>query len=177
MNDKTNPGVLAGPVTRRQSIAGLAIAFGGLATGCSALGDTTNEPVAAKLARTSLHFEADFAASPQHIYEVLLDAKQFAAMTGLPATIEAREGGAFSMFGGRIVGRNVELTPGQRIVQAWRPTHWDAGIYSIVKFEFRQHGLKTTLLLDHTGFPEAEADHLDSGWTEHYLNPLAKYLA
>ena len=177
MNDKTNPDALSETVTRRQLIVGFAVAFGGLATGCSALGDTTNELSVAKQARTALHFEADLAASPQHIYEVLLDPKQFAAMTAQPAQIDAKEGGAFSMFGGRIVGRNVELIPGQRIVQAWRPTHWDAGIYSIVKFEFREHGLKTTLLLDHTGFPAAEADHLESGWTEHYLNPLAKYLA
>jgi hypothetical protein len=35
--------------------------------------------------------------------------------------------GAFNTFGGLIEGRNVELIPNRRIVQAWRPAHWDPG--------------------------------------------------
>jgi activator of HSP90 ATPase len=177
MNDKINSSPLAEAVTRRQAIAGIAVAMGGLTAVSSTFADTTNEtPAAAKLPRTSLHYEADFAGTPQRIYDVLLDAKQFAAATGSPAEIDPKEGGVFSMFGARIVGRNIELIPGQRIVQAWRPTHWDAGIYSIVKFEFHERGSKTHMILDHTGFPVEEADHLDSGWKAHYLDPLAKYL-
>jgi activator of HSP90 ATPase len=40
-----------------------------------------------------------FEASPQRIYEALLDSKQFAAFSGMPAEIDAKAGGAFSMFG------------------------------------------------------------------------------
>jgi activator of HSP90 ATPase len=71
---------------------------------------------------TALHQEVDFAASRQRIYEVLLDSKQFAAFTGMAAAIDPKAGRAFSTFGDLIVGRNVELNPAQRIVQAWRPT-------------------------------------------------------
>jgi hypothetical protein len=40
------------------------------------------------------------------------------------------------MFGGMIIGRNVELVPNQRIVQAWRPTaDFPKGPYSLVKIE------------------------------------------
>lgn len=80
------------------------------------------------------------------------------------------------MFGGMIVGRNVELVPNQRIVQAWRPTHWDPGVYSIVRFELKAQGPGTLVVLDHTGFPEGEFDHLDLGWRSHYWEPLKKYL-
>jgi len=182
MNDRKNPAALADAVTRRHVIAGIAITFGSLAVGYRALGGTqqaTKETpsTAANQTRTSLHYEVDFKASPQRIYEVLLDSKQFAALTGRPAEIDPKEGGAFSMFGGLIAGRNIELIPNQRIVQAWRPTHWNPGIYSIVKFEFREQGSQTRLVLDHTGFPEGESDHLDSGWKGHYLDPLAKFLA
>jgi activator of HSP90 ATPase len=58
-------------------------------------------------ARTFLHQEVDFKATPQRIHEILLDSKQFAAFTGMPAEIDPKAGGAFSMFGGLIVGRNV----------------------------------------------------------------------
>jgi activator of HSP90 ATPase len=127
--------------------------------------------------RTSLHYHADLKASPQRIYEALLDSKLFAAFTGAPAEIDSRAGGAFSLFGGQIVGRNVELIPDRRIVQAWRPSHWDPGIYSIVKFDLKPRETGATLVLDHTGFPEGLADHLDEGWRMHYLDTLQKYFA
>jgi activator of HSP90 ATPase len=167
--------------TRRQAIAGVAVAFGALAAGSEVWGKTQQMQEApstgANRTRTSLHQEVDFRASSQRIYEVLLDSKQFAACTGMPAEIDPKAGGALSMFGGLIVGRNVELIPNQRIVQAWRPTHWDAGVYSIVRFELKQKGAETTVALDHTGFPEGEFDHLDPGWKLRYWDPLKKYLA
>jgi len=169
--------------TRRQMIAGVAAALGGLAAGRNVWargGQQQNAKEApsasANQARTSLHQEIELKAAPQRIYEILLDSKQFAAFTGMPATIDPPAGGAFSMFGEMIVGRNVELIPGQRIVQAWRPTHWDPGVYSVVKFELKPQGSGTLLILDHTGFPEGEYDSLFKGWGSHYWDPLKKYL-
>jgi uncharacterized protein YndB with AHSA1/START domain len=146
--------------TRRQIIVGCAIALGGLAAGSArartgryqAIPET--QSTGADKARTFLHQEIDLKATPQRIYEVLLDSKQFSAFTGMPAEISREAGGAFSMFGGMIVGRNVELISGQRIVQAWRPASWDPGVYSIVRFELVKNGSQTKLVLDHTGFPE-----------------------
>jgi activator of HSP90 ATPase len=163
-------------------IAGVAVAFGSLAAGHHLWGKTQQQTMketpstAANAKRTSLHLEFDYKASPQRIYEALLDSKQFAAFSGMPAAIDSKAGGAFSMFGGMIVGRNVELIPNQRIVQAWRPTHWDPGVYSIVRFELKAQGAETMLVLDHTGFPEGEFDGLESGWHNHYGEPLKKFL-
>jgi activator of HSP90 ATPase len=95
----------------------------------------------------------------------------------MPAEIDPKVGGALSMFGGLILGRNVELVPNQRIVQAWRPASWDPGVYSMVKFELKGQAAKTTVVLDHTGFPEGSFRHLDSGWYARYWEPLKKYLA
>jgi activator of HSP90 ATPase len=127
--------------------------------------------------RTWLHEEIAIKAGPQRIYEALLSSKEFTGFSGLPAEIDPKVGGAFSMFGGQIVGRNVELTPNQRIVQAWRPTHWEAGVYSMVKFDLKPADSTTTVFLDHTGFPEGEFDHLEWGWHNHYWEPLKKFLA
>ncbi len=103
--------------------------------------------------------------------------KSFAAVTGMAAQIDPKVGGAFTTFGGLIEGRNVELIPGQRIVQAWRPANWDPGVYSVVHFELKAHGTGTTLILDHTGFPEGDFDHLDAGWHARYWEPMKKFLA
>ena len=128
-------------------------------------------------ARTFLHQEVQFKATPQRIYEVLLDSKQFAAFTGMPAEIDPKPGGALKIFGGLVVARNIELIPDQRIVQAWRSEGWDKGVYSIVRFELKAHGQETLLLLDHTGFQEGKFDSLNAGWPPRYWNPLKKFLA
>jgi activator of HSP90 ATPase len=182
MSDKETLTKLINTPARRQLISGIAITVGSLVAGLKVLGEDQHPAMkelpstAANQKRTSLHQEAEFHASPQRIYEVLLDSKQFAACTGMPAEIDPKEGGGFSMFGGQIVGRNIELVPHQRIVQAWRPAHWDPGIYSIVRFELKPRGSETLLILDHTGFPEGDFDHLSFGWQSHYLEPLKKFL-
>lgn len=127
--------------------------------------------------RTSLHQEWKIRAAPARVYAVLLDSKQFARMTALPAAINPTAGGAFSLFQGQIEGRNVELVRDVRVVQAWRPAHWDAGVYSIVRFELKTQGAGTLVVLDHTGFPEGDYDHLDAGWTDHYGKAMVKFFS
>ena len=138
MKAKTNSAALSGVwshsgLTRRQLVTGAAIAMGGIAANAALLGEAPQQPLPEKPGttatsnRTSLHDEVMVKTSPQHIYELLLDSKQFTALTGAPAEIDPKAGGAFSMFGGLIVGRNIELVPNQRIVQAWRPSSWDPG--------------------------------------------------
>jgi activator of HSP90 ATPase len=127
--------------------------------------------------RTSLHQEIQFDASPERIYKILLDSKEFEAFSGGLAEISGEVGGTFSMFDKRIVGRNIELVPNERIVQAWRETSWEPGVYSLVKLEFKQQGSKTTVMLDHTGFGEGDFGHLNPGWKLRYWDPLEKYLA
>ena len=133
--------------------------------------------IAANATKTTLHYEIEFKVPPHHIYAALLDAKQFTTFTGMAAEIDANPGGAFKMFGGLIEGRNVELIEGQRIVQAWRPSSWAAGIYSIAHFEIKPRGDGSTLVFDHTGFPAGLADHLDVGWKGHYWEPMKKYFS
>jgi len=181
MNESTNFRRLSLP-TRRQLLSGTGLVMGGLLAGSRGLAESPPEPMrqapatAGNRQRTSLHDEVMLTASAARIYATLLDGKQFAACTGLPAEIDPKAGGGFSMFGGQIVGRNVELVADRLVVQAWRPTHWDPGVYSMAKFELKPMGSGTMIVLDHTGFPAGEYDSLESGWTAHYWNPLKKFL-
>jgi activator of HSP90 ATPase len=96
------------------------MAFCSLASASSAFAQAPQQAMqekpgtAANQKRTSLHEDIDLKAGPQRIYEVLLDAKQFAAFTGLPAEIDPKAGGAFFLFKGQIVGRNIELVSNQK---------------------------------------------------------------
>jgi uncharacterized protein YndB with AHSA1/START domain len=131
---------------------------------------------------TPIHKEVDLKTSPQRVYEALLDAKQFSAFSGgAGAEIQREAGGAFSCFGGVITGRNIELVPNRRIVQAWRVKMWPEGLYSLVTFVMQAEGSGTRLTMDHVGFPEDMRAHLngegpDGGWNRQYLEPLQKYL-
>ena len=174
-------GVLRAP-TRRVILAGVGIAFGRMLTG-AAFGGTFRETMkevqtsAADKTRTSLHQEIDFNVGAAKVYETLLDSKQFGTATGMSAEIDPKAGGAFKTFGGLIEGRNVELVSNVRIVQAWRPGHWDPGVYSIVRFELKPKGTGSVVILDHTGFPEGDYGSLNEGWKARYWAPLAKFFA
>jgi activator of HSP90 ATPase len=131
-----------------------------------------------------IHQEIMFNVTPQQLYETLLSSGKFSACTkksfdmfsATSATIEPTAGGAFSVFDGHIIGRTVELVPNQRIVQAWRVVDWPAGVYSIVRFEFKQQSAGTLLVFDHIGFPQGLKEHLTNGWQQHYWDALTKFL-
>jgi uncharacterized protein YndB with AHSA1/START domain len=138
----------------------------------------------------AIHQEVVFKASRKRVYEALTDAKQFNKVVelsaavksgmvpaGSPAEISRDLGGTFSIFGGHIVGRHLELVPNERIVQAWRVVDWDQGVYSIAKFELVEQGSGTKLVFDHTSFPEGKGQHLAEGWKINYWEPLEKFLA
>ena len=125
----------------------------------------------------SIRQEVSIAASPERVFKVLTDGHQFSAATGgAPASIDPTEGGAFSCFGGMILGRNIEIVPAQRLVQAWRVKTWDAGLFSVARFELSPKGAGTLITFEHTGFPAGDRDHLTSGWHANYWEPIKKYL-
>jgi uncharacterized protein YndB with AHSA1/START domain len=187
MIERANRGAAAEGPTRRQAIAGV-----GAAVAVLALGPTEASAGAeGGVSRTAeaIHQEVEFRASRKRVYAALTDAAQFERVVQLsdamktlmrpgapPAQISTEAGGAFSTFGGLIVGRQIELMPDERIVQAWRPAYWKPGVYSIVTFEIAESGSGTRLVLDHRGFPDGDGQGLLDGWNKNYWEPLAKYL-
>jgi uncharacterized protein YndB with AHSA1/START domain len=130
----------------------------------------------------TIHLEAIIDADPPAVYDVLTNGERFAAATGMPAQLTAREGETFTLFGGRIEGRQVELVPGQRVVQAWRfsaahPEPWDPGVYSIVRFTLTGEQGGTRFVIDHAAVPPEWHDHISAGYPSFYQQPLERYFA
>jgi activator of HSP90 ATPase len=174
--------------TRRQLFAGVTIALGSLGLASAETFAQATQEISHS--EDAIHQEPVFKASRKRVYEALTDAKQFQKVTQLsaavqsgmakgniPAEIVAEPGGRFKFFNGFIVGRNLELVPNERIVQAWQVAYWPAGDWSLVKFVLVEQGSDTKLIFDHTGFPKGDADHLLEGWNGNYWQPLAKFLA
>jgi activator of HSP90 ATPase len=161
----------------------------GLALSCAeAFGKSRGE---ISRSNAAIHQDVLFKASAVRLYQALTVAEQFdhvvqlsmamnssmkAKLGTTPTAIDAQPGGAFTLYGGYITGRNLELVSGTRIVQAWRSGSWDPGLYSIAHFALLPEGASTRLVFDHTGFPNAAADSLAKGWHENYWEPLAKFL-
>ncbi len=180
--------MLGNETSRRQVMIGAVGIIGGIGVAALRAWAGAEE----EITRTSeaIHQEVLFNASRKRVYEALTDAKQFGTVMQLsaamqsgmapkdkPAEISREAGGAFSLFGGYITGRHIELLPNERIVQAWRAASWDAGIYSIAKFALTEQGSGTKLVFDHAGFPQGQAQHLAEGWKVNYWEPLKKFLA
>ncbi|MGA8027666.1 MAG: SRPBCC domain-containing protein [Bryobacteraceae bacterium] len=138
----------------------------------------------------SIHQEPLFKASRERVYAALTESKQFDKVIQLsgvmssgmslgnkPTEVGREAGAAFTIFGGYITGRQIELVPSERIVQAWRVGSWNPGVYSIAKFDLVEQGSGTKIVFDHTGFPKGAGRHLAEGWKAHYWEPLEKLLA
>ena len=69
-------------------------------------------------------------AKPHDVFEALMDSRRHAKLIGASAKIGRKPGDAFSVWGGEIVGRTLELVKDKRIVQTWRSGDWPKGHYS-----------------------------------------------
>jgi uncharacterized protein YndB with AHSA1/START domain len=188
MREPLSTSALHGMGHRRTLMKTGALAMIGIATRSSLVHAGDNGEISH--AEESIHQERFFATSRKRIYQALTDEKQFNKIVELsgvmkadangkmqnPTQLSAQEGGTFVLFNGFIVGRQIELTPDELIVQAWRVVNWPKGRYSIARFELADHDGGTKLVFDHTGIPAGSAEHLASGWQEHYWDPLTKLL-
>lgn len=119
-----------------------------------------------------------FDASPDQIYNLIMDEKQHAAFTGSKATMSTKPNGKFSVFDGYCQGYNIELVEGKKIVQAWHFAEdgWPDDHYSICNFELEKVGDKTKLRFLQSNVPEHKVESLKDGWKQFYWDAIKTYL-
>ena len=124
-----------------------------------------------------IHQEVTYPVAPGAIYELLTNGAKFGTVTGHPGKGGGVPGAMFSLFNEWIEGRQIELVPNERIVQAWRMQNWEPGVYSLVRFTLTPEGTGTKLLLDHEGYPETFHEHISTNWSPFYFEPFARHFA
>src|SRR6516162_11488471 len=102
---------------------------------------------------TTIRQTVTFNASPEAVYEVLMDSQKHESLSGEKANISREIGGAFNAWGEHISGFNLVLKPGERIVQAWRAKDWWPDHYSIVTFDLSEADGGTELHFTQIGVP------------------------
>jgi uncharacterized protein YndB with AHSA1/START domain len=117
-------------------------------------------------------------ASPAEIYRAWLDSVTHAEMTGGEATMSDEVGADVSAWDGYITGRNLELVPGERIVQSWRTTEFDDEFEdSIVTIVLQETEDGTLLTLQHSNVPDKHKSYEEGGWQSNYFEPMIVYFS
>jgi activator of HSP90 ATPase len=125
----------------------------------------------------AIHLEATFRVPAERIYELLTDGARFSTLVNRRGRGGAAEGAWFSLFGDQLEGRQIELIRPERVVQAWRLSEWEQGVYSIVRFTLTQEGAGTRVVVDQDGYPANFHDALASNWRPMYFEPMAKHFS
>ncbi len=117
-----------------------------------------------------------FKTVPHAVYEALMDEKKHAAFTGGKAKISRKIGGKFTIYGGDIEGKNLELEPDQKIVQSWRYSDWPEGHYSRATFSLEATEKGTRLTFTQTDVPDDKYEDIKQGWKDYYWGPMKEML-
>ena len=120
---------------------------------------------------------ATLPASPDRLFDMYLDAKEHAAFTGAPVTIEPRAGAEFRAYDGQIWGTILYIQPKRLIVQAWRSVnfpHDAADSVLVLSFWPEKDGARVELV--HANVPEEDFAGISQGWTKFYFDPWRDHL-
>ena len=117
-------------------------------------------------------------ASPETVYDALVDPKKHSAFSGAKATGKPEVGGKFTAWDGYISGRHLVLERGKRIVQEWMTTDWPEGYPpSTIEFILCSTSEGTEIQMVQSNVPADQAEELAEGWVEFYWTPLRKYFS
>src|SRR5687767_12169913 len=111
--------------------------------------------------------------TPSQVFDALTNPETFQKWSRAPAKIDDQVGTEFSIFGGNIVGKNLEVIPNQKLVQDWTAAEVEVS-HSKVTFTLVPTGGSTNVELLHEGVPEAALETISQGWNAHYLGKIQK---
>mgnify|MGYP001607420855 CR=1 FL=1 len=117
-----------------------------------------------------------FKASPNEVYEALVDSKKHSKFTGSRAVVSNKVGGKFSVYGGALYGKNLSLSKNKKIVQQWacEMKGWPKDHFSRATISIKKVRGGTNLSFMQTGVPAACYKDISDGWKKHYWNAMKR---
>jgi activator of HSP90 ATPase len=115
---------------------------------------------------------------PNVLYELYMNPKKHALISGAPVIISSKPGSPFSAHGNYITGQAVYNVKGKLITQTWRAKDWDSGEPdSIFTITLESKGKDTILHAVHSNVPDKHAEGIRKGWNIHYWQPWKQHLS
>jgi activator of HSP90 ATPase len=117
---------------------------------------------------------ATLTATPNEVYDALMDSKKHSKFTGGKCTMSTKVGGKFTAYDGYIHGENLELARGKKIVQSWNSSDFPAGHFSKTTYNFSKTKTGTKISFTHSGVPDDQFKSVKQGWIDYYWTPMKK---
>ena len=118
-----------------------------------------------------------FSAPPDKLYDLYMNQKLHAAITGHPVTISRIAGTRFRAFGGMVLGKTLHVVPKRLIIQSWRGKDWKSeDIDSTLIIRFLPDKAGGRFELTHVNVPEYDYNDVTEGWEKYYWKPWREYL-
>jgi uncharacterized protein YndB with AHSA1/START domain len=115
------------------------------------------------------------AAPPEDVWRALTDPRIIQEWSGAAAEFPLQVGAAYSLWDGSIGGEILEVVPGERLVQTWKPVDWTRQD-SFVRFILVPEEGTTRVDLVHENVEEADYEGTDEGWDIYYLGAIKRLL-
>ncbi len=112
-------------------------------------------------------------APPEEVYLGLTKAQSIQLWTGAEVEFTEEVDTEFSFWDGDIVGKNLELEPGKKIVQQWY--FGEENEPSIVTIKLHPDKKGTSLEFVQTNIPDEDFEEFTEGIKEYYLGGLADF--
>lgn len=115
--------------------------------------------------------------TPDVLYNLYVNAKLHAQLSGGTAKISEKEGSSFSAYNGYCWGKTLQLVKNKLIVQSWRASDWhESDVDSTFILLFESKAKDTIVTMTHANVPDSQAKSLAGGWDEFYWTPWKNYL-
>ncbi|HTB30781.1 MAG TPA: SRPBCC domain-containing protein [Bacteroidia bacterium] len=116
--------------------------------------------------------------TPKVLYNLYMDEKKHTMIAGAPCKISAKEGEKYTVHGGYISGKNLQLIKDKLIVQTWRAQTWDkSDVDSTFIIHLEPQGNDVVLQAIHANIPDKHVAGVKKGWTGHYWGPWKQHIA
>jgi uncharacterized protein YndB with AHSA1/START domain len=114
--------------------------------------------------------EYELNASPEKVFEALVNADVIQIWSADEAKMTDRVGFEFSLWSGQITGTNTEVIKNKKLVQTWHYDTWKEA--SKVTITLKAIGEKTLVSLVHEDVPEKALRSIADGWDSFYFGAI-----
>ncbi|OYT14834.1 MAG: ATPase [Bacteroidetes bacterium 4572_77] len=115
-------------------------------------------------------------AEVQDVFTALTNPFTIELWSGETAIMSKEINSEFSLWGGDIVGKNLEIVENEKLVQQWYFGEEDETSPSIVSLKLWVKGAQCSVELLHTNIPDEAYDNIVEGWNEAYLGAVKKMM-
>ncbi|MEP7166397.1 MAG: SRPBCC domain-containing protein [Candidatus Woesebacteria bacterium] len=112
----------------------------------------------------------------ENVWQALIDPKMIDGWGGGPAKMSDKRGALFSLWGGDVHGKNLEVHNEAQLVQEWIGWKDETLGASKLTLDLTEKNGVTTVKLTHENVPESEYKEVKKGWKDFYFGPLKTLL-